>query len=120
MLKLAPVLANKYRERQRSVLSAEAVMKKDPRPPVLYLRSFKDNEKIALAIDFCSIEPEMKLALFDIGPLIALDPGAARMRLPQNAWHDIVSEGMSKAALVIMRIGDSVGFWWELVRLRSK
>lgn len=122
--KLAPVLANKYRERQRSVIrSAETAMKEDPRPPVLYLRSFKDDEKIARAIGFYSIEQEMKLALFDIGPFIAMaepdkqdprDPGAARMRLPQNAWQPKVSEEMSKAALVIMRIGDSDGFWWEM------
>jgi|GEM_PF-2661340 hypothetical protein len=42
------------------------------------------------------------------------------MRLSKNAWYDKVSEEMSKVTLVIMRIGDSAGFWWELVRLRSK
>jgi len=41
------------------------------------------------------------------------------MRLPQNAWQHKVSEEMSKAALVIMRIGDSDGFRWE-VREASK
>ena len=122
-LKLTPVLANKYRERQRRALqTAEAVMKADPRPPVLYLRSFKDDKKIARAIGFYSIEQEMKTVLFDIGPFVALaepnkegpeDPGAARMRLPQDSWREKVSEEMSKAALVILRIGDSDGFWWE-------
>jgi hypothetical protein len=122
--KLAPVLANRYRERQRSVVrSAEAEMTEDPRPPVLYLRSFKDDERIARAIGFYSIEQEMKQALLDIGPFIAMaepdkqeprDPGAARMRLPQNAWQHKVSEEMSRAALVIMRIGDTPGFWWEM------
>lgn|GEM_PF-3155252 len=35
----------KYRETARSVPSAEAVTKEDPRPPVLYLRSLKDDER---------------------------------------------------------------------------
>jgi hypothetical protein len=123
-LKVTPYLANKYRDRQRSVFeTAEVVMKNDTRPPVLYLRSFKDDEKIARAITFYSIEQEMKVALFEIGPFIAmaepdkpdpLDPGAARMRLPRDAWQQQVGEEMSKAALVIMRIGQSDGFWWEL------
>ena len=123
-LKVTPLLANKYRERQRAVLrNAEAVMKDDPRAPVLYLRSFKDDEMIARAIAFYSIEQEMKLALFEIGPFIALaepgkdepqDPGAARMRLPHDAWQDKVAEEMSRAALVIMRLGASEGLLWEL------
>src|SRR5215218_9827094 len=123
-LKLTPFLANKYRDRQRSVLeTAEMVMKNDTRPPVLYLRSFKDDEKIARAIAFYSVEQEMKVALFEIGPFIAMaepdkprpvDPGAARLRLPQDAWQQKVGEAMSRAALVIMRIGETDGFWWEL------
>jgi len=123
-LKVTPVLANKYRNRQRTALeTAEAVMKNDKRPPVLYLRSFKDDEKIARAIAFYSIEQEMKVAFFEIGPFIAMaqpdkpdpiDPGAARMRLPPDSWQRQVGEEMSRAALVIMRIGQSDGFWWEL------
>ena len=123
-LKLTPFLANKYRERQRSVFeTAEDVMKNDTRPPVLYLRSFKDDEKIARAITFYSIEQERKVALFEIGPFITMaepdkpdpiDPGAARMRLPRDAWQQQVGEEMSRAALVMMRIGQSDGFWWEL------
>lgn len=123
-LVLTPVLANKYRERQRAVLrNAEAVMKDDPRAPVLYLRSFKDDEMIARAIGFYSMEQEMKFALFDIGPFIGLaepgkdepqDPGAARMRLPHDAWKEKVAEEMSRAALVVMRLGASEGLLWEL------
>src|SRR5215213_10352972 len=75
------------------------------------------------ATAFYSTEQELKLALFEIGPLIAMaepdkpdpvDPGAARMRLHENAWQEEVGEEMSSAALVIMRIGHSDGFWWEL------
>ena len=123
-LTVIPFLANKYRDRQRSVReTAEVVIKNDTRPPVLYLRSFKDDEKMARATAFYSTEQELKLALFEIGPLIAMaepdkpdpvDPGAARMRLHENAWQEEVGEEMSSAALVIMRIGHSDGFWWEL------
>jgi len=98
-------------------------MKNDTRPPVLYLRSFKDDEKIARAIAFYSIEQEMKVALFEIGPFIAMaepdkpgpiDPGAARLRLHDDAWQQEVGKEMSRAAFVIMRCGQSHGFWWEL------
>jgi len=121
---LTPVLANNFRKRRRSAVgSARVVMKNDTRPPVLYLRSFKDDEKLARATAFCSIEQEMCLALSEIGPVIAMaepdkpdpvDQGAARLRIPPDDWQQKVSEEMSKAALVLMRTGESDGLWWEL------
>lgn len=122
-LKLTPWLSNKYRARQRlTFLRAEEVIKNDIRPPVLYLRSFRDDSLYARAIGFKSIEQEMKLVLFDIGPFIAFaepdkeppDPGAARVYAQQECWKKKVSEEMSKAQLIIMRIGDSPSFWWEV------
>ncbi len=122
-LTLTPWLGNKYRARQRHIiLRAEEVIRTDTRPPVLYLRSFKDDKMIARAIGFMSIEQEMKLALFDIGPFIAFaepnteppDPGAARLYASQDHWRAEACEEMSKAQLVIMRMGDSPSFWWEV------
>jgi hypothetical protein len=123
-LKLTPRLADKYRARQRhAFLRAEEVIRNDKRPPVLYLRSFKDDESIARAIAFYSIEQEMRVVLHEIGPFITMgepdkgppkDPGAARMYLPLDGWKETVSNEMSKAGLVVMRIADSGGFWWEV------
>jgi hypothetical protein len=95
-LKLTPRLSNKYRARQRLVvLRIEELIREDTRPPVLYLRAFKDDHTIARAIGFKSIEQEMKLVLFDIGPFIAFaepnnepaDPGAARIYAAQEHWQ---------------------------------
>jgi hypothetical protein len=132
-LKLTPWLSNKYRARQRFLfLSAEEEIENDTRQPVLYLRPFSDDKMIARAIGFKSIEQEMKLVLFDIGPFIAFaepnneppDPGAARLHASQEHWQEEVREVMSKAQLVIMRIGDSPSFWWEvreaIVRVRPE
>ena len=122
-LKLTPWFSNKYRARQRlTLLRAEEVIKNDTRLPVLYLRSFRDDETIARAISFMSIEQEMKPVLFDIGPFIAFaepdkeppDPGAARLYALQESWQEKVREEMTKAQLVIIRIGDSPSFWWEV------
>ena len=122
-LRVVPWLTNKYRARQRSaLLKAEEIIRRDSRPAVLYLRSFKDDQTIARAIGFSSIEQEMKLVLFEIGPFIAIadtdgepeDPGAARMYIHDELWQEKVSKQMSTASLVIMRIGDSPGFWWEI------
>src|ERR1044071_4994463 len=111
VLKLTPWFSNKYRARQRlTFLRAEEVIKNDTRPPVLYLRSFRDDNLYARAIGFKSVEQEMKLVLFDIGPFIAFaepdkeppDPGAARMYALQEFWQEKVREEMLKAQLIIM------------------
>ncbi|MGH9845134.1 MAG: hypothetical protein ACREEM_40980 [Blastocatellia bacterium] len=121
-LKLTPWLSDKYRARQRlALLSAEQTMAIDTRPPVLYLRSFKDDETIARAVGFNSIEQEMRLVLSEIGPFIAIAephkeppaPGAARL-YPQGRWQDEVIKEMTRARLVVLRIGDTKGFWWEV------
>src|SRR5215211_123180 len=112
-LTLTPRLSRKYRARQRLVIQrADEVIRNDTRPPVLYLRSFSDDKMIARAIGFKSVEQEMKLVLFDIGP--PTDPGAARLYASQEHWKEKAREEMSKAQLVIIRIGDSPSFWWEV------
>lgn len=128
MFVVAPRLTNRYRDRQRKVmLRADELIQLDPRPPVLYLRSFKDDEKIARAIAFQSIEQEMKVVFFDFGPFIAfaepnaeaLDPGAGRLYASQEKWQDEVRNEMVKARLVVMRIGATPSFWWEVEQARG-
>ena len=121
-LTLTPRLSNKYRARHRLIIQqADEVIRNDPRPPVLYLRPFSDDKMIARAITFKSIEQEMRLVLFDIGPFIGFaepnreppDPGAARMYASPEHWREKACEEMSNAQLVILRVGDSPSFWWE-------
>ncbi|PYP90015.1 MAG: hypothetical protein DMF61_02100 [Blastocatellia bacterium AA13] len=122
LLKLAPILSNKYRSRQRlASLQVEELIRNDKRPPVLYLRSFREDNMNARAIVLQSIEQEMKSVLFDIGPFVAFaEPdshpsaaGAFRLKADRETWHGAVCEAMSKARLVIMRVSDSPGFLWE-------
>lgn len=84
VLTVTPRLSNKYRARQRLLfLRAEEVIRNDTRPPVLYLRSFQDDKMIARAIAFKSVEQEMKLVLFDIGPSLLLQNRTMSPPIPE-------------------------------------
>ncbi|MDQ3802316.1 MAG: hypothetical protein M3416_00445 [Acidobacteriota bacterium] len=122
VLRLIPWLTGKYRERQRrAFLKVGEAMANDPRPRVLYLRSFKDDESMSRAVGLASVEQELCMTLLDFGPFVTFkgpvestDPGAARISVPHaRRWQEEVKEQMAKARLVVMRVGDSDGFWWE-------
>lgn len=123
--------------------SAASAMALDPRPPILYLRSFQDDRVTAKGREFASIvggsglltllglvtltlteteEEQLAKALKRAGPVIAIgqpgEPlpglGAARAYLNNADWHEWVHQYMSKAQLVVLRAGDTDGLWWEL------
>jgi hypothetical protein len=113
--------------RPRLARSAETVLAGDKRAPVLYLRSFRDDELMqhySTAVQ----EPqgrtnEQALAsIFSlVGPVVALSEpraaprlGIARTQHEDSQWQDTVIGLMQAAALVVMRIGDSEGFSWEV------
>lgn len=111
--------------------SAGEVMKRDPRPPVVYLRSFQ-HDSVASRIAGpgtllgrgLTEEEQLADALNAIGPFIAVGRpgdelpslGAARLYVDDDAWQQKVATLMAKAGLVVLRIGDTPGFWWELTR----
>jgi hypothetical protein len=116
-------LSDKYRERQRKILlSAEELLKRDTRPHVLYLRSFKDDETTSRLLNLSSEEQELALTLFEIGPFIAFgepgeespDPGAARMYVDHEHWQQKMEGLMTNARLVVGRIANSESFSWEM------
>jgi hypothetical protein len=113
--------------RPRLARSAETVLAGDKRAPVLYLRSFRDDELMqhySTAIE----EPQGKTneqalaSIFSlVGPVVALSEpraaprlGVARTQHEDSQWQDTVIGLMQAAALVVMRIGDSEGFTWEV------
>jgi hypothetical protein len=113
--------------RPRLARSAETALAGDKRAPVLYLRSFRDDEFMqhySTAVD----EPqgrtnEQALAsIFSlVGPVVALSEpraaprlGVARTQHEDSQWQDTVIGLMQAATLVVMRIGDSEGFSWEV------
>ena len=116
--------------------SAAEVMAADPRPPVLYLRSFEVDQQLTVAgrgraaraaglLSYAtSVSPEQELAfvLEGIGPVIAIgkpgerlpELGAARLYAADDQWREVVNRLMARAALVVIRAGETENLWWEV------
>ena len=125
------------RSRQYGALGADEAMARDPRPPVLYLRSFADDGASMIEASRWSlirrgtrlaapVTPEQEIAEFlaRIGPVVAIgkpgeplpELGAARLYVSDEQWQDKVLELMRQAALVVVRLGASPGLLWEIER----
>jgi TM2 domain-containing membrane protein YozV len=122
------------RSRQYGALGADEAMARDPRPPVLYLRSFADDGEALIgaqswwvrlgAIIVTPVTPEQEMAdLLDaVGPVVAIgkpgeplpELGAARLYVSDDQWQAKVQELMKKARLVVVRLGSSPGLLWEI------
>jgi TM2 domain-containing membrane protein YozV len=97
---------------------------RDPRAPVLYLRSFKHDPTAGRVeyLDNHSDEEQLSAVLRRIGPVVAVgDPserrvslGASRIYLSDDEWQDWVESQMAAAALVIFRASDTDAFLWEV------
>ena len=118
-----------------SSASAEDLVAKDPRPPVIYLRSFlhdvvaSDEEPQfeyaggAWVQSWFSPTEEQQLAkiMNQIGPFVAIgnpaedlpELGAARTYVSAAEWKDKVLAWLLGAKLVVLRAGTTKGFWWE-------
>ena len=116
-------------------LSADELLGRDTRAPVLYLRSFRDDDEGALddygfvifrtllrAMVWRTPEQELSALLQRIGPVVAIGKpgeelpslGAARLYVTNDAWQATVSALMRRAALVVLRVGSSPGVVWEI------
>jgi hypothetical protein len=108
--------------------TASKVLAKDQRPPVLYLRSFKDDAITSRPVRerdfpiFFTEEEYLIDVLHDFGPCIAIgqpgekfaDLGAARMYVDHDKWHDKVKELLISSKLVVLRVGKTSNFLWEV------
>lgn len=129
------------RAQQYEAIDADEAMARDPRPPVLYLRSFKDDGAAVLApgeqriaqrvmsvVEPPSPEQELADILGRLGPVVAIgkpgevlpELGAARLYVAHDRWQAKVDELMTKAAMVVIRIGDSPGVVWEIDRALAR
>jgi hypothetical protein len=127
--------------RRRSLLSADAAMLADPRKPVLFLRSFADDQislskaKMPWLLRFFdpgavagSLEELLVWEYADIGPVIAigrpsddLPPlGAARQYCRGTEWQEVVGSLMQASALIVVGVGRSAGLAWEIATIRSE
>lgn len=121
-------------QRQAAPTAAEA-MAADPRPPVLYLRSFADDGTQLLDAELGPIarrwvtllalptaEEQSTAALDAVGPVVAIgkpgeplpELGAARLYVGDDRWQAEVLALLDRAALVVLRIGSSPGLLWEI------
>jgi TM2 domain-containing membrane protein YozV len=122
------------KSRQYGALDADQAMARDPRPPVLYLRSFADDGAALMgeqsflerhgALIVAPVTPEQEMAdiLDAIGPVVAIgkpgeplpELGAARLYVSDDQWQAKVDELMRVARLVVIRVGSSPGLLWEI------
>lgn len=105
----------------------QSVMTADARPPVLFLRSFSDDEKLQYQsadralFDF-SLESRLADHFTAIGPFIAVgEPkdksphlGAARVALSNDAWQGSVLDWIGSSKLVLIMAGATHWIGWEM------
>jgi hypothetical protein len=118
------------------VVSAEEALRRDGRPPVVYIRSFKDDDLIVAATSRAakwhrniflwtaavSIEQELALIMNRVGPVVAIgkpgeplpELGAARLYVGDDQWQAKITEMMQRSRLVVIRGGTTANLWWEI------
>ena len=124
------------RARRAAMLPGSALMKRDSRPIVLYLRSFHDDSQIKLRARAANgrILPERLVKipfeevvtdhLWGYGPVLAIgDPrmkfkrtplGAARDYVDDSSWQQKVTELVQDAAMIVVVAGGTEGLAWEI------
>jgi hypothetical protein len=132
-------LADAARSRaQRAALRpADEARRGDQRAPVLFLRSFEDDQ---VSLERTSIPPLARLVdpafalahlegvietCLSLGPVIAIGRpgdlappvGASRLYVPNDAWRKVVLGLMDEAALVVVATSRSQGVIWEIEQL---
>ncbi len=119
--------------RPRAVRGAAQALRADWRRPVLYLRDFDDDQEGAVVdgqaetawtgmVSILSREEQLIGALGAFGPVVAVgvpgEPvpklGAARFYLPGDDWQTGVLRLMELSHLIVLRLGDGDGVWWEV------
>jgi len=121
------------RMRRYFQVDADALLHVDKRAPILFLRSFEDDEKLTFAqsgeafFDY-SLETRLSRHFIHFGPFIAIGapsdelpvPGAARIRLSDADWQTQVRRWMSSAQVIVMYCGNTFWVNWELAMLARK
>ena len=119
------VRAKRYKASARSRCWPKIRDHTDPRPPVLYFRPFASDATAGKSVTFTSWfteEEELAKVMNEIGPVIGIgapketmpELGAARFYADDSEWQNAVAYLLARARLVVLRIGRTDGFWWEL------
>jgi hypothetical protein len=115
-----------FAARRRMAPEGRALLKRDRRPPILYLRSFTDDQTESGNPDlggalWGTYEERLFRSMRSYGPVVAIgrpgDPmpplGAARMYVDDAGWKDVVKELVARAQLVVLRPGITGALLWE-------
>jgi hypothetical protein len=122
------------RARRHASLDAREVQEQDPRPPVVLLRSFADDELEMSGLPELMWSPPTTMSwvaaerLASIGPVVAVgEPGEElpplgpyRLFLPAGNWHVEVERLIASARAVFLVLGRSQGVLWELERILAR
>lgn len=114
--------------RHRLSRKKKATLSKDDikGPFVLYLRSFKDDattwKSVSPFNDTRSEEEVLVSVMSDVAPVYAIgDPkdkkmplGASRLYVDDEHWKSTVEDLANRAVLVVLRLGKTDSFWWEV------
>lgn len=101
---------------------AEEVLSNDARPPILYLRSFINEEQVHTE------EAGFADLFAPVGPFVAIGQpgeqlpplGAARLYVENDNWQAKVLELLTQAKLVVIYGGETPGLGWELRQVRER
>ncbi len=141
LIRLMLIGARKLRLRARRIAlqSADEVVAADARPPVLFLRSFEEEQvpltaaRLPLLLrgfdpgtEYRTLEEMIVLNLTHVGPVVAVaDPsrgeipvGAARWRVKDEEWQQFVESKIRAAALIVIGVADTDGLRWEMQALK--
>jgi len=124
--------------KQAAMPSAEKLLRKDRRPPVLLLRSFhRDDTRVSVprktALDMFhsdyyrsrggyTYEEELERVFSVVGPVITLGSpsdqarplGAAREYVGDSEWRDRFRDLVGRARLIVVVLDDTRNLQWEL------
>lgn len=112
---------------------ADKLLAVDTREPILFLRSFQDDEKVsyqmgsAAFVDW-SLETRLAAHFSKIGPFIAIgnpkektpEIGAARALLSDDQWQARVIDWMDRSRVIVLMSGVTHWVGWELERVLSR
>lgn len=118
------------RARRYFQVSADSLLAVDKRRPVLFLRSFTDDERQQYGnsqralLDF-SLETRLANHFYHFGPFIAVgspkdtvpQPGAARVLLAEDEWQSRVLGWIESASVIVMYCGTTKWVNWELQKI---
>lgn len=121
--------------------SADELLRRDPRPPILYLRSFDDEAKQMTLVraliqsffgrlvgggeaPYWFEQRDFGAYLSWVGPYIALArpgegrvSGAARKTVPASKWKTVVRGFLGRAGFIVLRTATSPGLRWEIEQI---